>query len=97
MRKILIGIALLASSSAFAQHHHHHHHGQWRHHDRSWQWVGPALIGGIIAYEIGRNQAQAQQPQVIIQSPPVYVQQNCTPWFEVQNPDGTITRTRTCQ
>lgn len=27
----------------------------------------------------------------------VVQQQNCTAWEEIQNPDGTTTRTRTCQ
>jgi hypothetical protein len=38
-----------------------------------------------------------QQPQVVIQQQPVIQSQNCTPWTETQHPDGTITRTRTCQ
>jgi len=40
-----------------------------------------------------------QQPVIIQQQQPVVVQpqnQSCSPWTETQNPDGTITRTRTC-
>jgi hypothetical protein len=86
---------------AFAQH--HHHHGYWRHGGgNGWVWVAPTIIGGVIGYEIARNQPPVvvqQQPPVVIQQPPVVVQPslNCSPWTEVQNPDGTVTRTRTCQ
>jgi len=60
MKKIaLITALLLSSTSAFA-------HGNW---------VGPALIGGIIGYEIGRPAQVYQQPQIIYQQPQVvYVQ-----------------------
>ena len=68
--------------------HHHHHHGHWRRHHNHWQWVVPAIIGGIIVYEV------TKPPQtVVIQNE---ITKNCSPWTEVQNPDGTITRTRTC-
>ena len=49
--------------------------------------------------EIARNQPPVvvQQPPVVVQQPTVTVQPvNCSPWTETQNPDGTITRTRTC-
>ena len=99
MKKILAILFLTVSASAMAQHHHFGHHGHWRHGGgNNWVWVAPALIGGVIGYEISRNQPPVvvQQQPVIIQNPQV-VQQNCSPWTEVQNPDGTITRTRTCQ
>lgn len=98
MKKLLAVLLLTVSASAMAQHH-HGHHGHWRHGGgNSWVWVAPALIGGVIGYEISRNQPPVvvQQQPVIIQNPQV-VQQNCSPWTEIQNPDGTITRTRTCQ
>lgn len=96
MKKLLAVLLLTVSVSAFAQHHHHGHHGYWRHHGgNNWVWVAPALIGGIIGYEISRSQPPVVQPPVIVQQPQV-VTQNCSPWTEIQNPDGTITRTRTC-
>ena len=91
MKKILvtlvaIGSLMTASAEARAQH-----------------WVGPALIGGVIGYEISRPPVYnppvvvQQQPPVVIQQQPVVVQgQNCSPWTQVQNPDGSITTTRTC-
>jgi hypothetical protein len=94
MKKILLSLILLASMPVFAQ---HYHHGYWQHRGgpSPWIWVAPTVIGGVIGYEIAK-----QQPPVVVQQQPVIVQQQnqqyCSPWTEVQNPDGTITRTRTC-
>jgi hypothetical protein len=95
MKKALLAL-LLVSGSAMAQHHdyyRHYHHGYWQRGAPGWVWVAPTIIGGVIGYEIARN-----QPPVVVPQPPVIVQtpQVCSPWAEVQNPDGTITRTRTC-
>jgi hypothetical protein len=98
MKKIVF-LLLTLSVSAFAQHHdyyRHENHGYWqRGGDGGWAWVAPTIIGGVIGYEIARNQPPVvvQQPPVIVQNPPPKV---CSPWTEIQNPDGTITRTRTC-
>jgi hypothetical protein len=104
MRKILILSLMLISISASAQ----HHHGYWRHGGGNpWFWVAPTVIGGVVGYEIARQQT----PVIVQQVPtcgspgircsyeiqqPVQVQPICSIWTEVQNPDGTITRTRTC-
>ena len=97
MKKLFITLALAcATLPALAQHHGHgfRHHG---HHYRGpgigW-WVAPVVIGAI-GYELGRQQVIIQQP-VVVQNPPPAPGQICTPWTETQNPDGTITRTRTC-
>jgi hypothetical protein len=101
MRKIasvlfMVGALGLAST---AQAHHYGHHGY--HYHPHYGWVLPSIVGGMIGYEIARN----QQPQVIVQQPPVVIQQQpqsaiqtqtCTPWIERQEADGRITRTRTC-
>ena len=53
----------------------------------------PTVIGGAIVYEVAR-----QQPMIVQQHKPLVVQpqnQSCSPWTETQNPDGTITPTRT--
>jgi hypothetical protein len=103
MKKILLTLSLLAlTGSALAQHHghgfrHHGHHGYYRGPGFGW-WVAP-VVTGVIGYEIARQQQViVQQPPVVVQQPPVVYQpnQNCTPWTETQNPDGSITRTRTC-
>lgn len=40
-------------------------------HGGGWNWVAPAIIGGIVGYELGRPQV-IQQPPVIVQPAPVY-------------------------
>jgi len=103
--KQLVALILLAGSlSAQAQPgFRHHHHGYYP--GPNYGWVAPTIIGGVIGYEIARNYPPVivQQP-AIVQSNPVppatvyYGQtQTCTEWTEVQQPDGTVTRTRTCR
>lgn len=94
MKKLLIGLAILCCVPAFA----HGPHGYWRpHHGNSWGWVAPVIIGGAIGYELARPPVVVQQPPVVVQQPPVVVQQqNCSPWTEIRNPDGSTTITRTC-
>ena len=96
---IIAGIfaSILAMSTLFATDAHADH---WRHgggayyYHPGYGWAVPALIGGAIVYEATRPPVVIQQPPVIIQQPTP--QSNCSPWTEIQNPDGTITRTRTC-
>jgi hypothetical protein len=102
MKKILALVLVLASVSAMAQPGFRYHHGYYP--GYNYGWVAPTIIGGVIGYEISRNQQPViVQPPVVVQQYPVppatvyYGQtQNCTVWTEVQNPDGTVTRTRTC-
>jgi hypothetical protein len=103
MKKLILTI-LLIGLSTFAQAQHglrHYHHGYYP----GYGWVAPTIIGGVVGYEIARNYPPVvvQQP-VIVQPAPVppatvyYGQtQTCTEWIEVQNSDGTVTRTRTCR
>jgi len=99
LKKLIVAVLLLASASAFADGR-YGHHGYWRHEGGSgWGWVAPAVIGGAVVYSITRPPVYVQQaPQpVVIQQQPVIVQgQNCSPWTQVMNPDGTVTTTRTC-
>ena len=101
MKKLFITLILAcATLPVLAQHHghgfrHHGHHGHYRSPGMGW-WVAPVVIGAI-GYELGRQQTVVvQQPQIVVQNPPVQGQ-ICTPWTETQHPDGNITRTRTCQ
>jgi hypothetical protein len=100
MKRILAILLALASASAMAQpgfrHHHHGHHS-----GPNYGWIAPTFIGGVIGYEIARNYPPVvvQQPVIVQQAPAtVYYgqSQQCTVWTEVQNFDGTVTRTRTC-
>jgi hypothetical protein len=97
MKKILISFALLlVSVPAFAQHWHHghRHHGHVRYYGHG-GWVAPLIIGGVVGAAIAHRPAQAET--VIVQQQPIYVpQESCTPWKEIQTPDGKIYRERTC-
>lgn len=98
MKKLLAAVSIAAvSTSVLADPHrsappvyHYKHnpgHGHWVKRDHHWEWVIPAVIGGVIVYE-------ATRPRVTpLTDPNLKV---CSPWTEIQNPDGTITRTRTC-
>lgn len=86
-------------------------HTGGRHEGNNLNWIVPAIIGGAVIYGATRpsEPVYAPPPQpVYVQpayTPPVqqvYIQpapapaQRCTAWTEVQNYDGTITRSRTC-
>jgi len=101
MKRLVALLFLTVSVSAMAQpgFRHHHYHGYYP--GPSYGWVAPTIIGGVIGYEIARNYPPVvvQQPVIVQQAPAtVYYgqSQQCTAWTEVQNSDGTITRTRTC-
>lgn len=100
MKKILTALALLAvAGTASAQWHHHGYYGH-RGGYYGGGWIAPVIIGGVIGYELSRPApVVVQQQPVIVQQPPTVIYQpkeNCSPWTETQNPDGSITRTRTC-
>ena len=101
MKKFLFTLLLLSSVPAFAQHYHGYGHGHGYYRGGGWGW-GPVIggaVAGAVLYDIYNRPVVVQQQPVIIQQQPQPVQQNqnCTPWTETQSPDGTITRTRTCQ
>lgn len=98
MKKLLVALSLFAlAGSSMAQH--YYGHGLHRHGPRVIyrdNWIAPAVGALIIGAAI--NEAHNRHTQtVIIQNPQPVPGQLCTPWTETQNPDGTITRTRTCQ
>lgn len=99
MKKLILALLILTSSTAFADvsrgHYDGRHftHGHWKHsHNGRWEWVVPVVIGGVIVYQATRP----PQP-IVIQQDTVIIEPNCSPWTEIQNPDGSITRTRTCK
>lgn len=95
MKKFLISLAILSGVPAFAHGPHNFGH---RHYHPGYGWVAPALIGGAVVYGLTHQQSViVQQPPVVVQQPPVVVQQqNCSPWVEIRNPDGSTTISRTC-
>ena len=108
--KKLIALVMFAvfATAALAEPHHPgpvpmHGQGHWRPHGNGWAWVVPAMIGGILTYEIVKTQEQRPviitEPPVIVQQPPVVVQPRpvCTDWREYIGSDGKIYRERTCQ
>lgn len=101
MKKIIASLLLVgAMAPVFAGPHGHGHgnHGYWhRGHVGGWNWMVPAIIGGAVVYSATRPDPVIVQQPVIVQTPVQITQkQNCSPWTETENPDGTITRTRTC-
>jgi hypothetical protein len=101
MKQLIALFFLTVSVSVMAQpgFRYYHHHGYYP--GPNYGWVAPTIIGGVIGYEIARSQPPVivQQPVVVQQAPAtVYYgqSQQCTVWTEIQNPDGTVTRTRTC-
>jgi hypothetical protein len=70
MKKLFLISLLTFAMSVMAQHHygmrHFDHH---QHRQSNWSWVAPAVIGGAVVYGLSRP------APVIIQQPPVYVQQ----------------------
>ena len=63
MKKVFVSLTIIASLFTGTAH-------------ADARWVGPALIGGIIGYELGRpNTVYVPQQPVIIQQAPVIVQQ----------------------
>jgi hypothetical protein len=110
MKKLIAILALsLTATSAFADGHwgghggyYGGHHGGGGYYNHShYDFVGPAILGGIVGYAIAQPRYVQpaptviyQQPQVIYQQP--QYQQNCTAWVETIDQYGNVTRTRTC-
>ena len=98
MKKILL-VLLFISTAAFAHGPYGpygHGHGYWAPSSANgWTWLAPAVVGGVIGYQIAKPQQQVIVQQV---PPPIVVQQeSCSPWTEIMNPDGSTTVTRTCR
>ena len=104
MKRLIFALLILTGTAVLAQpgFRPHYHHGYYP--GYNYGWVAPTVIGGVIGYEIARNQPPVivQQP-VIVQPAPVppatvyYGQtQTCTAWTEIQTAEGKIYRERTC-
>lgn len=78
MKKIIIILTLGIASIAHAD---LRYHERFEHHDHygyGMGWIGPAILGGIVTYELTRPAtvpAPQPVPPVIVQQPPVIVQQ----------------------
>ena len=73
MKKLLVVALLgLTSVSALADGHYHHHGGHYGG-GSSWNWVAPAIVGGVIGYSISRPPVVVQQPSVVyVPAAPAY-------------------------
>lgn len=63
MRKVILPVTLaLATLSANAQWHHHYYHG-----GPGIGWALPAVVGGVIGYELAKPAPVLVQPPVVVQ------------------------------
>ena len=74
MKKLLLALSLLAiAGSASAQWHHHGGYYRGGCYGCGGSWVAPAIIGGVIGYELSRPAPViVQQPPVIYTQPQTY-------------------------
>ena len=99
MKKLLALLLLTVSFTASAQHYHGHgirhhgHHGYYYGGGVNGNWVAPLIIGGFVGAAIANRPTQ---PETIIIRQPIFTEQTCTAWKEIQSNDGTIYRERTC-
>jgi hypothetical protein len=102
MKKIALALALLTTASVASAHGWErgpgygyrggYNHYENHYHGGGYNWAAPAIIGGVIGYELAqpRTVYVQPQPQVVYQTP------YCTPWTETMDQYGVVTRTRTC-
>lgn len=92
MKKFLVVLLLLVSSSAFAQYRHHGHHGHYGHRPGNGNWVAPLIGGAIIGAVIAdaRANQQVTQPPIVVQQFPIYQPNTFSCLVQVYDP---ITRT----
>lgn len=98
MKKLFITLALACVTlPVLAQHHGHgfRHPGHYRGPGYA-GWVAPLMIGGAISYALTRPEPVIIQQPIIVEQQPMPLNQNCTPWKEIQTPDGRVYRERTC-
>ena len=95
MKKLLALLLLTVSFTASAQHFHHHKPWNYRYYygGSNGGWVAPLIIGGVVGAAIANRPTQ---PETVIIRQPIFTEQICTEWKEIQANDGTIYRERTC-
>lgn len=100
-------LSLVMISSASANHHRHHHpHDHLKHHrihhpHHGWVWVVPTIVGGVVAYELAKQQRELdilrQQQELNRLREPIIVQPlKCSQWVE-REVGGQIVRERICE
>ena len=107
MKKILLTIICsLITIPVFAGPHHYHNRPYYRPYTvvPSYNWVAPAIIGGVIGYGLSRPYV-VEQPVIVQQQPtivatpiqPTQTTVQCSEWRETLLPDGRIVQERTCR
>ena len=88
MKKIALSLIFLAvAGSANA-------HGYYR---GGGYWVGPAIVGGIVGYELGRPRYEPYYyPPVVVQQPQIIYQQQVCEQKTFQQPNGQIVSGNFC-
>lgn len=88
---LIVLLGLLACVEASAQHRHFHpHYPHYRNHpNHGWVWVVPTVVGGIVTYEL------IKQQQPVIAQPPTKTLV-CGPWIEREQ-DNKVVRERVCE
>ena len=75
MKKLILAFSLLAVIGSVSAHEGFRHYGYRGPCCYNGSWVGPAIIGGVIGYEIANRPVVVEQPPVIYTQPSVVVQQ----------------------
>lgn len=94
MRTMLALILMTVSTLAWAGGPHGHRNHHYHRHHNHWHWVAPAIVSGAVVYHLTRP--EPLPPPVPYVYYPVPQPSYCTAWTEWMNPDGTVTRSRTC-
>jgi len=86
MKKLALALALLTTATVASAHGWEHggYRGGYGHYEHHYygggaNWVAPALIGGIIGYELSQPRTVYVQPPVVYQQPPVVYNYNNMP------------------
>ena len=98
MKKVLLVVMLMLTTVMASAQWHHHHDGYCSYRGGyGGGWIGPAIIGGVIGYELSRPSPVYTQPPVIIEQQPVVVQQSVIQqppigyhWQEMIDPQTNI-------
>lgn len=75
MKKLILAFSLLAVIGSASAHEGFRHYGYRGPCCYNGGWVGPAIIGGVIGYELSRPPVYTVPPPVVYTQPSVIVQQ----------------------
>lgn len=82
MKRILLAVLLLVSSTVSAQHNHgYNHYRAYPHnHYGSGYWIAPAIIGGVVGYALAQPRVIYTPPPPVIYPPAPLVNMPPPPW-----------------